>query len=374
MTEQPLVTVITVVYNIIENGRKDFLIQNFESVHNQTYKNIEHLIIDGASTDGTIDLLKKYERKGWIHFISEPDSGIFDAMNKGHKKAKGEYALVLNSDDWYASNDVIECMVKKSLETDADYVYGNQECWSLNGNHATGLGEQYIFWRYMPFNHPTIMIKNSVVAKQGYYRTDFDTVEDYRFVIQLILDDYKGVYIDKIIVNFRLGGASFDQKTLTSFYDFHYRRLAKLYMWFYSQFDDRMTEEKIIQNYMWDIGGKFDELFFIRLIRFMIFKKLKNFNYEDFFKHIEFFKNSLIISTKEVDHQNIQNNFSKKMPFSYSKYYYILGIPFMKIKEDAHGSKHYKLFSLVPIFKIKIDRKGTKTYKLFSFFPLFKIK
>ena len=295
MTEQPLVTVITVVYNIIENGRKDFLIQNFESVHNQTYKNIEHLIIDGASTDGTIDLLKKYERKGWIHFISEPDSGIFDAMNKGHKKAKGEYALVLNSDDWYASNDVIECMVKKSLETDSDYVYGNQKTYSRK-DLFLGIwkGNPAQFWHYMPFNHPTIMIKNSIVAKQGYYRTDFDTVEDYRFVIQLILDDYKGVYIDKSIVNFREGGASYDMLKNSTYTIWLYTRITKVFLWFYSQFDDRMTEEKIIQNYNSLNNGTYDEIFFIRLIRFMLSKKLKNFDYEAFFQSLE-------VSIREIE-------------------------------------------------------------------------
>lgn len=348
----PKVTVITVCYNIIKNNRKDFLIQNFESVHNQTYKNIEHLIIDGASNDGTLDMLKEYEEKGWIKYYSEPDEGIFDAMNKGHKRAQGEYVLVLNSDDWYASEDVIENMVQAITENNADYVYGDQECWGVDGSHATGKSEPQIFWRYMPFNHPTIMIKNSVVKKLGYYRTDFDTVEDYRFVIDLILKDFKGVYVDKTIVNFRLGGASYDQKTLTSFYDFHYRRLAKLYMWFYSKFDERLDEERIIQNYMWDIGGKFDEVFFIKLMRYMISLKLKNFNYEQFFQDVTNFKNSLINDTR---HEEVKIDENKvQIPKCFTQRYKFLGIPILKIKTDKKGRKYFKIFNCIPFLSIKI--------------------
>lgn len=350
--EKTKVTVITVCYNIIKNKRLNFLIQNFQSVNNQSYKNIEHLVIDGASTDGTVEVLKEYEKKGWIKYISEPDKGIFDAMNKGHKMAQGEYVLVLNSDDWYASEDVIENMVQTITKNKADYVFGNQECWNIDGFHALGKSEPQIFWRYMPFNHPTIMIKNSVVKELGYYRTDFDTVEDYRFVIDLILKDYKGVYTDKTIVNFRLGGASYDQKTLTSFYDFHYRRLAKLYMWFYSKFDKRLDEEKIIQNYMWDIGGKFDELFFIKLMRYMISLKLKNFNYEQFFQDVTNLKNNLTRSTEKEEIKKIDVS-EIKIQKCFTKRYKLWGIPILKIKADKKRVK-YKIFDFIPLLTLKI--------------------
>ncbi|MBE6448952.1 MAG: glycosyltransferase [Alphaproteobacteria bacterium] len=337
MTKQPLVTVITVVYNIIENGRKDFLIQNFESVHNQTYKNIEHLIIDGASTDGTLDILKEYADRGWIRYISEKDNGIFDAMNKGHKNAKGEYALVLNSDDWYASNDVIEHMVNKAVETNADYVYGSQRTLSRSGRYmSTWSPSIHAFWALMPFNHPTIMIKNSIVEKEGFYRTDFSTTEDYRFVIQLILKDYKGVDAKKKIVNFREGGASYSPDDKVTYYDWLYNRISKVLYWFYSQFDDRITEENIIEKYCYFNGGKFDDLFYIRLIKFMIGKKLKNFNYNDFLSFIEAVR---LATTKNATKQ--------------IKKFKLLGCPILTIKKDLKGSKTYKLFSFLPILKIK---------------------
>lgn len=332
---EPLITIITVTKDIIKNKRKDFLVQNFESIHNQTYKNIEHLIIDGASTDGTVDLLKEYAAKGWIRYISEPDNGIFDAMNKGHKKAKGLYVMVLNSDDWYASNTIIEEMKNEIEENQADYVFGDQNLLSEEQNKIKVKLKKavpYQFWQTMPFNHPTIMIKNDIVKELGYYQTDFGTVEDYRFVIKLILNDCKGIYLPKAIVNFRLGGASFDEKTKLSLYKFRYKRVSKVFEWFYTQFDNRLTREKIIENYMKETDGTYDELFFIRLSDFMLTKNLKNFDYEGFFTYIEKIKG------------RSGKNKSKKILFFF-------GIPLLKIIKK--GKVKVIKFLNIPIVKLK---------------------
>lgn len=312
----PLVSIITVTLNCIKDGRKDFLIENFNTVHRQTYPKIEHIIVDGASTDGTVKLLDAYRNKGWISYISERDNGIYDAMNKGHLLARGEYVLVLNSDDWYTHDNIIEKMVKIIVENNADYVYGHQICCSRDGKkrHLTKCNPAE-FWHSMPFNHPTIMIKKSVVKQQGYYRTDFDTVEDYRFVIQLILDDYKGIMLDEAIVNFRLGGVTMRSNQKYDYYDFYYRRLPKVYYWFYKKFDNRLTELSIIDNYVSEIGGRYDKMFFIKLIRFMIELKLQHFDYEKFFNYIDKFLNK-ISSTR------------------HSKKFFLLGIPIVKIENE----------------------------------------
>ena len=110
--EQPLVSIITITFNIISNSRKKLFVKCLESVHKQTYKNIEHVVIDGASKDRTVDLIKKYVKKGWVKYISEPDEGIYDAMNKGIKLAKGKYISFLNSDDYYSGKTGIEMSVE----------------------------------------------------------------------------------------------------------------------------------------------------------------------------------------------------------------------------------------------------------------------
>ena len=93
--DNSLISVITVSYNAVSTIEQTIL-----SVINQTYSNIEYIIIDGGSTDGTIDIIRRYEDK-IAYWVSEPDRGIYDAMNKGASKANGEYIAFLNSDDWY---------------------------------------------------------------------------------------------------------------------------------------------------------------------------------------------------------------------------------------------------------------------------------
>ena len=117
MPENPncIVTVITTTFNLVKNGRVDFFKQCVESVHSQDYQYIEHLVIDGASSDGSLEIIREYEQKGWLTCISEPDKGIYDAMNKGIRLAKGKYIAFLNSDDfWHDSHGVSESV--KALE------------------------------------------------------------------------------------------------------------------------------------------------------------------------------------------------------------------------------------------------------------------
>ncbi len=337
----PLVSVITVTLNPLADGRKDFLLQNLESVHCQTYDAVEHIIIDGGSTDGTLELLEGFSKKGWISYVSQKDDCIWDAINKGHRLAKGEYVLVLNSDDWYAADDIIEKMVKAAEEHDADYVYGHQMIWTRDGQkrHLERCHPQS-FWFSMPFNHPALMIKKSVVERQGYYRTDFDTVEDYRFVIQLILDDYKGVMLDEVIVNFRLGGATLRSGYRTDHYDLYYRRLAKLYRWFYEKFDEHLTEESIVANYIGAIGGRYNKKFFIRFIQFMLNLKLRHFDYEAFLAYIENFSNFH------------EYNKSKKQ----IRTIFLFGIPLFKIKMEMDTDKYYLFGDYVMFMRVKRTR------------------
>ena len=114
----PLVSIITVVYN----GEKH-IEQTINSVLNQTYSNIEYIIIDGDSTDNTLNIIKKYEDK-IAHFISEKDSGIYNAMNKGLALTKGEIISILNADDYYFEN-TLQQVVDIFSTSQSDIVYGN---------------------------------------------------------------------------------------------------------------------------------------------------------------------------------------------------------------------------------------------------------
>ena len=117
------ISLITTTYNSAETLRS-----TFDSVLSQTYTNIEYLVIDGASKDKTVDIIKEYEPKfeGRLKYVSEPDKGIYDAMNKGIRMATGEVVGILNSDDFFTSDDVIACVAEAFSGDDSlDAVYGD---------------------------------------------------------------------------------------------------------------------------------------------------------------------------------------------------------------------------------------------------------
>ena len=210
---QPLVTVITPTFNLIKGGRKETFIQSAESVQKQTYKNIEHIVIDGASEDGTLKLLEKYQKKGWFKYYSEPDKGIYDAMNKGILKARGKYVVCLNSDDFYCNDNAIEMLVQKAEEQDADACYGN----ALRVNPETLKficdwrgNEHFEPWRSLWPCHQTFLIKTEVMKELGLYDIQYEVSADNNFFMRLIQCNKKIIGIDVNIINFRDGGFSND--------------------------------------------------------------------------------------------------------------------------------------------------------------------
>jgi len=197
----PLITVVTVV----RNGEKT-LEETILSVINQTYKNVEYIIVDGASTDGTLDIIKKYEDK-IDYWISEPDDGIYDAMNKGIDLATGEYIAMLNSDDWY-EHDACETVVKKIKEVKADVYYGMMRVIDKQNNkfiYVYAYTDQ-ILYQYM-IAHPTCFIKK-VIYNLYRYDIKYKSAADYDFMIRLKKTNCKFIFFEHIIANFRSGGMS----------------------------------------------------------------------------------------------------------------------------------------------------------------------
>lgn len=201
---KPLISIITVVYN----GEK-YLEQTIQSVLNQTYTNIEYIIIDGKSTDKTLDIIKKYDNE--ISFwSSEPDKGIYDAMNKGIKKADGDYIGILNSDDYYELNAVEHIVNEISKFPDADVLFGNiyklnmyfPEKILQNNMKGTNLTKGFSIW------HPTTFVKQQIYTKHGLFDTSYKIAADYDLLLRFYLKNCKFQYINKVITNFREGGMS----------------------------------------------------------------------------------------------------------------------------------------------------------------------
>ena len=203
--QSPLISIITVVYN----GAKT-LEQTIQSVLNQSYTNIEYIIIDGGSTDGTLDIIKKHE-KDISFWVSEPDKGLYDAMNKGISYAKGELIGMINSDDWYELNAVeliVECYIKnpgKSIFHGDRYDVledGSRKVKKFNSSRF-----KFIYYG-MTYNHPSMFVHKKIY-KNELYNINLQALSDYEFVLkQYIKEPENFMYLPETYVNYRLDGVS----------------------------------------------------------------------------------------------------------------------------------------------------------------------
>lgn len=184
------------------------------SVNNQTYQNIEHIIVDGASKDNTLEVLNSIPNRV-SKIISEPDKGIYDAMNKGINLATGDAIGILNSDDFFTSNDVIEKIANKFKINDVDAVYGDI-CFvnSLNLNKVVRYYSAKWFkpslfrFGFMP-PHPSFYVRRKKYQELGHYKTDYRIAADYELLIRYLkVNKLKTQYLNFCVVTMRTGGES----------------------------------------------------------------------------------------------------------------------------------------------------------------------
>ena len=211
----PLVTIVTVVFN----GKK-YLEQTIQSVINQTYDNVEYIIIDGGSTDGTLDIIRKYE-KVIDYWVSEPDAGIYDAMNKGINLASGDLIELLNSGDIFTSSaveEVVKIYIQASQNNEYLVIGGLTYRFDEENNIQflpdknkeiieTKLNNK-INWA-MPINHQSIFVSRSVYEKLGLLNIQLKICADYDFVYRAYHSSFvKFIFTDCDLVYYRLGGVS----------------------------------------------------------------------------------------------------------------------------------------------------------------------
>ncbi len=200
----PLVSIITVVYN-----GEAFIEQAIKSVLNQTYQNIEYIVIDGASTDKTLQLINQYQAK-ISTIISEKDTGIYNAMNKGLALAKGEIIALLNADDYYEL-DTINSVVNHFNLNNTDIVYGNlTKLRAINGKvyFKEVAPDISLMEKTMPIFHPATFIKKQVYDKIGGFNEAYKLSADYDFIYRAYNAGYNFNYINQTLTFFRIGGAS----------------------------------------------------------------------------------------------------------------------------------------------------------------------
>jgi glycosyltransferase involved in cell wall biosynthesis len=206
---QPRVSIITVVFN---NART--IASAIESVRAQSYPSIEHIVVDGGSTDGTLEVLERY-RDGLARVIPGPDRGIYDAMNKGLAAATGDIVGTLNSDDFYANPRVVETVVRAMVKSGVDAVWGDLE---YVGNQDTAnvvrrwksspYAPGKFRWGWMP-PHPTFFVRRSVYERFGFFRDEFRIAADYELMLRFLEKNRVSCrYIPEVLVKMRLGGVS----------------------------------------------------------------------------------------------------------------------------------------------------------------------
>lgn len=199
--QAPLISIVTVVYNGAAT-----LERAIRSVLQQTYPHIEHLIIDGGSTDGTLELIQRYDGK-LAYWVSEPDGGIFDAMNKGVALAGGAYVAILNADDHYAPG-AVECVVRALLCEGTEAVYGDSifvvEDIGMEGRVTATLN----LTRGMTLCHPALFVARSVYERLGAYDLRYRFSADLDFALRLRLADVKFAKASEPLVYYAAGGAA----------------------------------------------------------------------------------------------------------------------------------------------------------------------
>lgn len=207
-----MISIITATFNSAKT-----LKDTIQSVLRQTNKDFEYLIIDGGSTDETIDIVKSYESEfsGRLKWVSEKDQGIYDAMNKGIKMASGDVVGILNSDDYFASDDILQTVDNAFKSHEIDAIYGDihfirdgnpQKCVRYYSSRM--FRPFWLRFGFMPA-HPSFYCKREVFEKAGLYSLDYKIGADYEMMVRLF-KKYRimSQYINKDFVTMRTGGAS----------------------------------------------------------------------------------------------------------------------------------------------------------------------
>jgi glycosyltransferase involved in cell wall biosynthesis len=205
------VTIITATYNSSES-----LASSMNSVLSQDYKDIEYLIIDGNSKDNTLSIISDYQsRNENIKLLSEPDKGIYDALNKGLINATGDIIGFVHSDDMLASTTIISDLVTLLENQKINGVYGDLQYVSKNNNSkiirhwkSSVFSKTLLSKGWMPA-HPTLFLKKEVYQKHGNFNLDYKIAADYDFMLRILKDTtLKFEYLPKVICQMSLGGAS----------------------------------------------------------------------------------------------------------------------------------------------------------------------
>lgn len=202
---EPFVTVITPVHNLLENNLADSFNLLVQLLDLQTYPNIEHLIIDNASDDGTIEFLKDYKNQGYLTFYSQKDTSKFNAYNKGIMHAKGKYITFLSPDDFIHDITSIYDIVNLMEANNADFTFAPAYCRHTEGFVFLFAPAMHTAFQVMPCARQAMFFKKSMLEKENYFDEKFKLMADFDLIMRIIMKRYNPVYFDTTYVTYNLG-------------------------------------------------------------------------------------------------------------------------------------------------------------------------
>ena len=203
------ISLITISYNA-----QDTIADTIESVLSQTYSDTEYIVIDGNSTDGTVGIIQKYGNK-ITKFISETDQGLYDAINKGIRLATGDIVGLINADDYYSNNNVLQTICETFANNNIDCCYGNITI--VKRDRPTQIVRKWqsrdfkpgLFAKSWTPAHPTFFCKRDIFEKYGYYRLDLPITADIELMYRFLeINRLRSKFINNNLVIMRTGGAS----------------------------------------------------------------------------------------------------------------------------------------------------------------------
>lgn len=340
--QKPLVTVITVIHDL--NNKKSSIQQCLKSVHQQTYPNIEHIIINNSSNDDTIKYLNEYVDKGWIKLYSESNNGIYDAMNKGIEKAYGTYINFLNPNDFFHNEKGIEISVEYLMKCKADYSFANTLLIQKNGKKNIVRGDIHKLSLAEHFHYSTMLIKTALLIDINGFDTSYHISADSDLMIRLYAKGYKYTQVPFCFLTHK--SDSFSKK------DWEQYRIEHSTSFFHH-----------IGSH---IGLTPDDCFLLWKQRFFgevyLDKQLNLIGKVP----IEFGSEFLMKQLIERSPLEKKNNSNKLQT-------YLFGcIPLIN-RKSRKNKTYYYLFDIMRIMKI-VDYGYKRKYYLFSIFPIWKIK
>lgn len=198
---RPRISIITICRNA-----ETTIEQAVQSVVSQAIDGLEYIVVDGASTDGTLAVLEQYKNH-FAHFVSEPDDGIANAFNKGIKLATGNVVGLLNADDWLEPN-ALQAVLQAFEQSQADVVHGNLNAWHNGSLQHTAVGNHALLHREMTINHPATFVRRTLYAQHGLFNEQYRCAMDYELMLRFKQAGARFFHLNKPLVNMRSQGMS----------------------------------------------------------------------------------------------------------------------------------------------------------------------